>query len=500
MNPFPDRHRKTESASRDSGASPGVAPLISRVLDRRGFLSNAATAMTGLALTRLLARDAAGGTPTAAQGLPHFPGRAKQVLHIFCPGGVSHMDLWEQKPELDRLHGTPLPGGENQLSFQGRNGNLMRSPWPFVRRGQCGKALSTLLPELGAHVDDMAFLHAMTSRTNTHGPGCVFMNTGFVRDGFPSAGSWVSHALGSANENLPTYVAIPDIRGEPPNGKANWGSGFLPAQFQAVGLSAQQPIRNLSRPESLEAAEDSAARDYLRFLNERHAAERPGESELRARTAAYELAARMQLAAPEIGNLDREPAHIHSLYGTGDRSPLKAAYARNCLLARRLIEQGVRYVSLYCASRASGVDGLLNWDAHKTLKADYERHCPIFDGPTAALLADLKQRGLLDQTLVLWTTEFGRMPTHQEGTSGRDHNPDGFTCWMMGAGVKGGVSHGATDEFGRRAVRDVTTVYDYYATALHLLGLDHERLTYYHNGANRRLTDVHGHVIRGILA
>jgi hypothetical protein len=340
----------------------------------------------------------------------------------------------------------------------------------------------------------------MTSRTNTHGPGCVFMNSCFTREGFPSAGAWVSHALGSLNQNLPTYVAIQDVRGEPPNGKANWSSGFLPAQHQAVALAAHQPLRNLPRPEAISAEEERTTRDFLSFLNETHAARHPGESDLRARMAAYELAARMQLAAPGAADLSREPAHIQHLYGTDHRNPLLAAYARNCLLARRLLEQGVRYVSLYCASRASAVDGLLNWDAHRTLRADYERHLPIFDQPTAALLADLKQRGLLQDVLVLWTTEFGRMPTRQESTQGRDHNPDGFTCWMAGAGIRGGVSHGATDDFGRRAVKDVTTVYDFYATVLRLLGLDHERVTFYHNGAARRLTDVHGHMVREILA
>jgi uncharacterized protein (DUF1501 family) len=225
----------------------------------------------------------------------------------------------------------------------------------------------------------------------------------------------------------------------------------------------------------------------------------PAESDLQARVAAYELAAKMQLSAPEVSDLARESAVTHKQYGTQDENPLKAAYARNCLLARRLLERDVRYVNLYCASRASGVDGLLNWDAHKTLKADYDRHCPIFDQPTAALLTDLKKSGLLDDTLVLWTTEFGRMPTHQAGTAGRDHNPDGFTCWMMGAGIKGGVSYGATDEFGRRAEVNPTTVWDFYATVLHLLGFEHEKLTWYHNGLDRRLTDVHGHVIKEIL-
>jgi len=290
------------------------------------------------------------------------------------------------------------------------------------------------------------------------------------------------------------------VRGEPPNGKANWGNGFLPAQHQAVSMAAHQPLRNLARPASISPAEERATRAFLDQINREHAAAHPGNDELGARMASYELAAKMQLAAPDVNDLAQEPSHVHALYGTTDANPLKAAYARNCLLTRRLLEKGVRYVSLYCASRASAVDGLLNWDAHKTLKADYERHCPIFDQPTAALLTDLKQRGLLDDVLVLWCTEFGRMPTHQEGTSGRDHNPDAFTTWMMGAGVKGGVSYGATDDFGRRAAVDIATVYDFYATVLHLLGLEHEKLTFYHNGANRRLTDVHGHVLERVLA
>jgi uncharacterized protein (DUF1501 family) len=325
------------------------------------------------------------------------------------------------------------------------------------------------------------------------------MNCGFVREGFPSAGAWVSHALGSLNNNLPTFVAMQDIRGEPPNGKANWGNGFLPAQHQGVAIAAQQSLRNLDRPANIGPDEESATRGLLSAMNEEFAAQHPAESDLRARMAAYELAARMQLAAPEVTDLGREPEHVRQLYGTQDGNPLKAAYARNCLLARRFLEHGVRYVSLYCASRASAVDGLLNWDAHRTLKSDYERHCPIFDQPTAALLGDLKQRGMLEDVLVLWTTEFGRMPMRQEGTLGRDHNPDAVTAWMMGAGIKGGVNHGATDEFGRRGVENITSVYDFHATVLHLLGLNHEKVTYYHNGVNLRLTDVHGKIVREIL-
>ncbi|MBB5037451.1 DUF1501 domain-containing protein [Prosthecobacter dejongeii] len=461
-------------------------------LSRRAFLDRMSTGLTGVALTRLM-----DGAPVQQ---PHFAPKAKQVLQIFCPGAASHVDLWDHKPLLEKYHGTPMPGGEAEVSFQGKNGNLMRSPWDFVPAGQSGKMITSLLPHMARHVDDIAFIHSMASRTNTHGPGCVAMNSCFTRDGFPSAGSWVSYGLGSLNENLPTYVSIQDLRGEPPNGKSNWSHGFLPAQHQAVSMAAQQPLRNLARPAAISPTEEKATREYLHFLNQQHAQAHPGQEELRARMAAYELAAKMQLTAPEVSDLSREPQHIQDLYGTHDANHLKAAYARNCLLARRFLEQGVRYVSLYCASRASAVDGLLNWDAHKTLKADYERHGPIFDQPTAALLTDLKQRGMLNDVLIIWCTEFGRMPTHQQGTSGRDHNPDAYTTWMMGAGIKGGVSHGATDDFGRRSVQDVTSVYDFYATILHLLGLDHEKLTYYHNGTNRRLTDVHGHVLAPILA
>ncbi|QDV53362.1 DUF1501 domain-containing protein [Gimesia fumaroli] len=484
--------------------------LLQQVHSRRSFFSNVYTGMAGLGLTNLLLNDLSAASKSSSSkqnkdwqpgvNETHFPAKAKRVLQIFCPGAASHMDLWEHKPSLEKYHGKPLPGEENFLSFQGKNGNLMKSPWAFKPAGESGKMSSTMLPYMSQHIDDIAFLHGMTTKTNTHGPGCVFMNTGHDTEGHPSAGAWLGYALGSENENLPAYIAIPDIRGEPPNGKANWSNGYLPAQHQAIVMNAQSPIRNLKVPQGISPKEEQATRDFLKFLDQRHAAQRPGNSDLQARIEAYELAARMQLSAPEVSNLASEPKTIHEQYGTNDPNKLKAAYARNCLLARRFLERGVRYLNLYCSSRASGVDGLLNWDAHKTLKADYERHCPIFDQPTAALLTDLKQRGLLDETLILWTTEFGRMPTHQAGTLGRDHNPDGFTCWMMGAGIKGGTSYGATDEFGRRAELNPTTVWDFYATALHLLGFQHDKLTYYNNGLDRRLTDVHGNLIKEILA
>jgi len=461
--------------------------------NRREFLSNFTDGLAGIALAWLAGNQSASGAIT------HHPARAKRIIQIFCPGAASHIDLWDWKPELERMSGEPMPGAA-EVTFQGKNGPLMKSPWPFMPAGQSGKRISSTLPELSKWVDDIAFVHSMTSRTNTHGPGCVFMNTGFIFEGFPSAGAWVSYALGAENENLPAFVAIPDVRGIPPAGPANWTNGFLPAQHQAAAFSASDPIRNLARPTAISESADADTRDFLRKVNTAHREMHPGNPDLDARISAYELAARMQLAAPEASDLTKESAATRALYGVDDPNPLLAAYARNCLLARRLSERGVRFVQIYCGSRASAVDGLLNWDAHKTLKADYERHCPIMDKPTAALIKDLSARGLLKDTLILWNTEFGRMPTHQADTLGRDHNPDAFTCWMLGAGVKGGTSYGETDPFGRRAVTDIATVYDFHATVLHLLGIDHERLTWYHNGIQRRLTDVHGHVIRPILA
>ena len=309
----------------------------------------------------------------------------------------------------------------------------------------------------------------------------------------------MSYGLGSENDNLPTFVAIPDIRGLPTAGPANWSSGFLAGEHAATAFNSAEPIRDLHRPPRISQAAELDSRELLALMNRQHAERYPGNPVLSARQSAYELAARMQLSGPEVSDLSSESPATRELYGVDDSNPLIAAYARNCLLSRRLLERGVRFVPLFCGSRASAVGGLLNWDCHNTLQADYERHLPILDRPTAGLIRDLRGRGLLDDTLVLWTTEFGRMPTHQEGTLGRDHNPDGFTVWMLGAGVRSGVSYGATDEFGSKVVENPATIHDFHATVLHLLGLDHKKLTYYHNGIERRLTDVHGHVIRDML-
>jgi hypothetical protein len=312
-------------------------------------------------------------------------------------------------------------------------------------------------------------------------------------------GSWVSYALGTENQDLPAFVAIPDPRGIPQVGPNHWNSAFLPAVFQGTPFNADKPIPNLDTPKEISATGEKGTRDFLKFLNDRHLAKHPGDNELLARVASYELAAKMQLSAAEVSDLRRESKATLELYGVGDSNKTKAGFARNCLLARRLVERGVRFVQLFNGAYAMG-EGVGNWDGHKTLKEQYSVHAPILDQPCAALIKDLKARGLLDSTLVVWVTEFGRMPTFQKGANGRDHNPHGFTVWLTGAGVKKGFSYGATDEFGYKAVQDVATIYDLHATLLHLLGIDHERLSYYHNGIERRLTDVHGEVLSPILA
>ncbi len=491
------------------------------LLDRRGFLQHSATGLSGIALAMLLARQGlladdaprltvGGKTPIRPKidpGRPfaprdaHFPAAAKNVLVIFCSGACSHLDTFDYKPELIARHGQPMPGADNLVTFQGQQGNLTKSPWTFRPRGESGKMISDLVPHLGALADDICFLHSLKGKTNTHGPGENYMSTGFTLDGFPSLGAWTTYALGSENENLPAYVAIPDPRGTPQSSVNNWGPGFLPAAFQGTDFNASKPIRNLARPASIPQERDVATRAFLQRLNARHLERFPGDTELAARISSYELAARMQLSVPEVSDLSSEPESILKMYGADDaENTLKAAYAKNCILARRLIEQGVRCVQLFNGAYQTGGEGVSNWDGHKVIEQQYSIHGPVLDQPTAALIRDLKQRGLLNETLVVWCTEFGRMPTFQKGASGRDHNPEGFTGWLAGAGVKAPFTYGATDEFGYKAVENVATVHDFHATILHLLGLDHERLTFYYNGLERRLTDVEGHVIRDVLA
>ncbi len=494
------------------------------LLNRRQFLGQSANALSAIGLTHLLHADSRLGHQRTALTEPesgpirphinpanpnarrpaHFPARARNVLMIFCSGACSPLDTFDYKPDLIKYNGMPMPGGESLITFQGEQGNLTKSPWTFRPRGQCGKMISDLVPRLGALADDICFLHSLTGKTNTHGPGENFMCTGFTLDGFPSAGSWTTYALGSEAESLPAYVAIPDPRGNPQSSVNCWGPGFLPAAFQGTDFNATNPVRNLTRPETIPAKTDLKTREFLKRLNQHHLKQYPGDSELSARISSYELAARMQLSVPELSDLSSEPSHVLKFYGADEAgSPernLKAAYARNCILARKLVEKGVRFVQLFNGAYQTGGEGVSNWDGHKFLKEQYDKHGPVLDQPTAALISDLKQRGLLEDTLVIWCTEFGRMPTFQKGASGRDHNPAGFTAWLAGAGVKAPFTYGATDAFGYRAVENVVSVYDFYATVLHILGLDHERLSFYHNGIERRLTDVHGKVIKPILS
>ncbi|MBW3541528.1 MAG: DUF1501 domain-containing protein [Planctomycetes bacterium] len=481
-------------------------------LNRRRFLGRSAGGLGLAALAQLLRDDgllAADDSPLRPEidsadpyraRRPHFAPRAKNVLVIFCSGALSQLDTFDYKPELFRRDGQPLPGGDGLVTFQGENGNLARPIRSFRPRGRCGKMTSDLLPRLGELADDFCFIHSLTTKTNTHGPGENVMSTGFNVDGFPSMGAWTSWALGSENRNLPAFVAIPDPRGLPQAAGNNWAAGFLPAQFQGTALGATHPVRYLHAPKSIPSAADEATSRFLRSLNERDLARFGPDSDLSARIASYELAARMQLSVPAVMDFSTEPKHVLAEYGADDESnQVKAGYARNCILARRMIEAGVRFVQLFNGAYAMG-EGVGNWDGHKKIAEQYPGHAEILDQPTAALIADLKRRGLLEQTLVVLCTEFGRMPTFQKGASGRDHNPHGFTAVLAGAGVKAPFSYGATDDFGHKAVENVVTVHDFHATILHLAGLDHERLTYYHNGIERRLTDVHGHVVRDILA
>jgi hypothetical protein len=482
------------------------------LLDRRGFLQSGGTGLAGIALAallhgqRLLAneppiRPVIDPARPLAPRPHHFAAKVKNVLMIFCSGGLSHVDTFDYKPDLLRFHDTPLPtpDGEKLITFQGEQGNLVKPLWDFKPRGESGTLTSELLPHIGALADEMCFIHSMTAKSNTHGPAESQMSTGFTLDGFPSIGTWTTYALGSECDDLPAFVAIPDPRGVPQNGPRHWQSGFLPAVFQGTAFNADRPIPNLARPASISAAADRATRDYLRLLNDDHLARHPGDGELAARISAYELAARMQLSAAEVADLSAETVETLKLYGADDgEHALKARFARNCILARRLIERGVRFVQLFNGAYAMG-EGVGNWDGHKTIVKQYAVHGPILDQPVAGLLRDLKDRGLLTDTLVAFVTEFGRMPTFQKGADGRDHNPSGFTVWLAGAGVKRSFHHGATDAFGYRAVQDVTSIYDLHATILHLLGIDHTRLSYYNNGVERRLTDVHGHVIEAIL-
>jgi hypothetical protein len=429
----------------------------------------------------------------------HHKAKAKRVVQLFMSGAASQVDTFDYKPLLHQKKGEKFdPGGKIEL-FQSAPEVVMPSVWDFKQRGQSGRWVSDLLPHIGSCADNIAFLYAMVSKSNVHGPATFMQNTGFVLPGFPSAGAWISYGLGSLNRNLPTFVVLPDSRGYAPNGPANWSSGFLPATHQGamIRVGAKNPIYDLFPPAGsfVTAESEAEGQALLNQLNREHLAERPGDSRLEARIRAYELAARLQTSAPEALDLSNESEATRKLYGLD--SAITADMGARCLTARRLLERGVRFVQVW-----SGADNGFprrNWDSHEDLGRDHGDMGTSMDKPTAGLLKDLKARGLLEDTLVIWTTEFGRMPCSQSG-KGRDHNPYTFTSWIAGGGVKGGSAYGASDEWSFRAAENPTYCYDLHATVLHLLGVDHQKLTFRHNGTNRRLTDVHGNVIKEILA
>jgi hypothetical protein len=464
-------------------------------MNRREFLWSSGGGLGGIALSYLLGADGLLAAPAGR----HHPAKARRVVQLFMSGAASQVDTFDYKPELIRRDGAKFdPGGKVEL-FQSFPGANMKSPWAWKQQGRCGKFVSSLLPHLAACVDDLAFIHSMVSKSNVHGPATFMQNTGFVLPGFPSMGAWVSYGLGSLTDNLPAFVVLPDSRGYAPNGPANWSSAFLPAAHQGTMLrpGARNPIYDLFPPDSspITPAGDADGLALLGRLNKKHQEARPGDSRLEARIASYEMAARLQLSAPEVLDLSRETEATKRLYGL-DR-PTTEEFGRNCLIARRLLERGVRFVQLW-----SGADNGFprrNWDSHEDIARDHGDMGTSMDRPAAALLKDLEARGLLEDTVVMWATEFGRMPCSQ-GSKGRDHNPFAFTTWLAGGGVKGGVSYGESDEWSYRAVKDVAYCYDVHATVLHLLGIDHTKLTFRHNGIDRRLTDVHGRVIHEILA
>lgn len=465
---------------------------------RRSFLGSTAATSGAAALLWLLQRDAS--AQSVAENKQHVTPRANRVIHIFSPGGVSQVDTFDHKPKLERLHGTQLTGRGKLDPFFGKPGNLTKSYFSFQRHGQSGQWMSGLFPHLSKCVDDLTFVKSMYTKSSSHTPACFQMNTGFTMNGYPSLGSWLSYGLGTENEELPTFVVLPDPRGLPNGGSNNWSQGFLPAQHQGVPFrtSGKNPIADLKTPDSVDPAARRTGLALLLRLNQQFADSNPEDDSLQARLRAYELAARMQVSIPQAVDLSDETSETHQLYGTANKTI--GASARNFLLARRLVERGVRFVQVFNGGALGSPR--INWDGHENMPRNHNNQAIHLDQPCAALLTDLKRRGLLEDTLIVWSSEFGRTPFSQTGGGdlGRDHHPDVFTTWMAGAGLKPGISYGSSDDVGYKPAENPVTVYDFHATILHLLGIDHERLTHYHNGIERRLTDVHGHVIRDVLS
>jgi len=465
---------------------------------RRRFLQRCGTGMGALALGSLLNEKLFAATPgEPVLGKPHFAPKAKSIIYLFQSGGPSHLDLFDPKPELTKRNGQQVPEDlvkNIRLAQIGKNAKLLASPYSFARYGKSGMWLSELLPQLRTIVDDVCFVQGFHSEAFNHDPATLFMNTGAQLAGRPAMGSWFSYGLGSENKDLPAYVVLMTGVGQPLT-NASWGSGFLPTMHQGVTLRSQgDPVLYVGNPEGMGSKRRRQSLDALKDLNQmRH--EVLQDPEIQTRIAAYEMAYRMQTSVPEVMDISKETAKTHEAYGT---TPGQASFANNCLLARRLVERGVRFVQLYHRG----------WDHHGgpdgNLVFDLKKRCAETDQPAVALVRDLKERGLLDETLVVWGGEFGRTPMMQGALSpdqiGRDHHPHGYTIWMAGGGIKPGIVYGRTDDFGFHAVENKVHVHDLHATILHLFGLDHLKLTYRFQGRDYRLTDVHGELVKGILA
>jgi hypothetical protein len=473
---------------------------MENIESRRRFLYGSLTGVGGIALMELLSRDLAAAprldNPLLPK-LPHHAARAKSCIFLSMLGGVSQVDTFDPKPALTKFDGTPMDWSKEKNTDQpalfAKQRNIVASPFKFAKYGQCGMEVSELLPEIATCVDDIAFVRSVQADNGNH-PAAVFqMNTGFVIPGNPSVGAWLTYGLGTENQNLPAYVALPDFRSIPFSGSQQWGSGYLPASYQGTVLRWKgEPIRDLAAAPDIpkEALEDQ--RELLRNFNTEFTGRHASNAELKARIDAYELAYRMQTEVPRVLDMDSETESVRKMYGLDD--PVTESFGKRCLMARKLVASGVRYVQLYTPSQS--------WDAHIDIRKNHIKNAQETDKPIAALLKDLKRLGLLDSTLVVWMGEFGRTPDTpaEQKTKGRDHNPKAMTVWFAGGGIKGGTVVGATNELGFKAVEDVYHIRDVHATILHLLGLNDMRLTYYHSGRNRRLTDTGGQRIKQILA
>jgi hypothetical protein len=464
-------------------------------LSRRSFLSWSASGLAATASLHLLLRD------RVVSAAEHPIAKAKRAVQISLVGGMSHIDSFDYKPELTKRHGQPLKSETKPDVFFNQVGLLRKPDWEFAQRGKSGLWVSELFPHIASIADELTVIRSMSADSANHTPALFVLNSGFQFNGYPALGSWLSYGLGSVADDLPAFVVLPDGRGEPNGAASNWSSGFLPAQHQGVVFrGGDSPVRDLFPEQAVKPEEEKDSRVFLEKLNAMHLERAGGEADLAARIKSYELAAKMQLAVPAVADLSKEAAKTKTMYGLDDQ--LTADCGRRCILARRLLEKGVRFVQIYSGGPIGG-SPRTSWDAHENVKENHGVEAARIDRPVAALVRDLRQRGMLDDTLVIFTTEFGRTPFTQSAGdvvgTGRDHNKYGFSCWLAGAGLKPGFAFGETDEIGWKAVEHPVAWYDFHATVLHLLGIDHEKLTFYHNGIKRRLTNVHGEVVKGIL-